>query len=119
MLTARVENCGAHLRVRTPYSAAFVAELKAGLPTWERSWLPDERCWIVSAASRPVLMLLLSKHFDRVVETTIGPEPAPAETEEVDEALAEHADRLRFYRWLARSGRLNEGTHDERPAVRR
>jgi len=51
------------LEVRTPYSAAFVQDLKAQIPAPERRWNPDRRVWLVASMRGRKVADLIKKHF--------------------------------------------------------
>ena len=65
--------------IRTPYSAEFVADLKAMCVS--RKWDADRRLWITSTYDAPVVSELLLKHFrhrwQREQEKAPPPPPPP------------------------------------------
>lgn len=55
-----------HDIVRTPYSEAFVKELKETLPAEDRKWDGFERGWIINKHHRGVVTDIVLNHFDEV-----------------------------------------------------
>lgn len=54
------------LAVHTPYNPAFVAELKASIPTAGRAWDKDSKAWIVAANYATALQQVIARYYPGV-----------------------------------------------------
>ena len=54
------------VRIKTPYLAAFVEALKAGIPWDDREWKPETKTWLVGAASAKQAIAICHRFFDQV-----------------------------------------------------
>lgn len=86
---------GGWLKVRTPFSSAFVAELKAVVQSANRRWDGERRIWLVDPVAAGVLAGIMMRHFGDRVEMETGHMP---------EAVAEAF--VRPYRDIARGAAL-------------
>lgn len=60
-MKATIEQTPTELRILTPYSSAFIADLKAAIPYADRSWVKP--AWIVSVIHLPAVLSLCQTHF--------------------------------------------------------
>lgn len=65
---------GGGLKVNTPYSSQFVAELKMEIPATSRKWDPNSKCWLVSKQYSDALKQIIDRNYscDCVMPTVIA-----------------------------------------------
>lgn len=75
-MACRVDATGSALRIITPYSAAFVGELKASIPYTERVWSKTLKAWEVAPQHAETIHKLIYRHYGEDVKlppSAVGP----------------------------------------------
>jgi hypothetical protein len=60
---ARVRSARGGIHLHAPYVAAFVAELKTGIPKFQRRWLPGRRAWWIAADWADDGLAIAERHY--------------------------------------------------------
>lgn len=60
------EESGA-MSLRTPFNAAFVAQLKTDIPRHQRRWVPDKKIWQVEVEVAEHVTKIMREHYDEVI----------------------------------------------------
>lgn len=65
MRTATIRHLhGAGVELSTPYDPTFITALKAHVPHFARSWIPERKVWFVSTRYEHIALSLVRSYFD-------------------------------------------------------